>query len=126
VPLIRISELKILIINIKLIMSYSEILNPQNRILTQFNRHATLAIGESSVVAGQTVRAIVLPINSCLATDRAYISLKNASAANANDAPLRSAVITVNAGVPTLTVTLAAIVAAADVEFYYVIMRSAN
>lgn len=107
-------------------MSYSEMLNPQNRILTQFNRHATLAIGESSVVVGQTVRAIVLPINTCLATDRAYISLKNASIANANDAPLRSAVITVNAGVPTLTVTLAALVAANDVEFYYVIMRSAN
>ena len=107
-------------------MSYSEILNPQNRILTQFNRHATLAIGESSVIQGQTVRAIVLPINTCLATDRAFISLKNASAANANDAPLRSAVITVVGNVPTLTVTLAALVAAADVEFYYVIMRSAN
>lgn len=107
-------------------MSYSEILNPQNRILTQFNRHATLAIGESAVVVGQTVRAILLPLNTCLATDRAYISLKNASAVNANAAPLRSAVITVNAGVPTLTVTLADVVAAADVEFYYVIMRSAN
>ena len=107
-------------------MSYSDILNPQNRILTQFNRHATLAIGESSVIAGQTARAIVLPINTCLATDRAFISFKNASQANANDAPLRSAVITVVGGVPTLTVTLAAIVAAADVEFYYVIMRSAN
>jgi hypothetical protein len=107
-------------------MSYSEILNPQNRILTQFNRHATLAIGESSVIQGQTARAIQLALNACLATDRAFISLKNASIANANDAPLRSAVITVNAGVPTLTVTLAAIVAAADVEFYYVIMRSAN
>ena len=108
-------------------MSYSEILNKTtNRILTQFNRHATLAIGESSVIAGQTARAIVLPINTCVATDRAFISLKNASAANANDAPLRSAVITVVGGVPTLTVTLAAIVAAADVEFYYVIMRSAN
>jgi hypothetical protein len=109
-------------------MSYSEILNKTtNRILTQFNRHATLAIGESSVVAGQTVRAIQLPINTCLATDRAFISFKNASVANANDAPLRSAVITVNGGgVPTLTVTLAAIVAATDVEFFYVIMRSAN
>lgn len=107
-------------------MSYSEILNPQNRILTQFNRHATLAIGESSVIVGQTVRAIVLPINTCLATDRAYVSFKNASVANANDAPLRSAVISVAAGVPTLTVTLAALVAAADVDFYYVIIRSAN
>ena len=107
-------------------MSYSEILNPQNRILTQFNRHATLAIGESSVIQGQTARAIQLPINTCLATDRAFISLKNASQANANDAPLRSAVITVVGNVPTLTVTLAALVAAADVEFYYVIMRSAN
>ena len=108
-------------------MSYSEILNKTtNRILTQFNRHATLAIGESSVIAGQTARAIVLPINTCVATDRAFISFKNASAANANDAPLRSAVITVVGNVPTLTVTLAAIVAAADVEFYYVIMRSAN
>jgi hypothetical protein len=108
-------------------MSYSEILNKTtNRVLTQFNRHATLAIGQSSVIAGQTVRAIVLPINTCLATDRAFISFKDASVANANDAPLRSAVITVNGGVPTLTVTLAAIVAATDVEFFYVIMRSAN
>lgn len=107
-------------------MSYSEIFNPQNRILTQFNRHATLAIGESSVVVGQTVRAIVLPVNTCVATDRAYISFKNASVANANDAPLRSAVITVPAAGPTLTVTLAAVVAAAEVDFCYVIVRSAN
>jgi hypothetical protein len=107
-------------------MSYSEILSPQNRILTQFNRHATLAIGESSVVIGQSTRAIVLPLNSCLATDRAYISFKNASVVNANAAPLRSAVITVNVGVPTLTVTLADVVVGTDVEFYYVIMRSAN
>lgn len=108
-------------------MSYSEILSPQNRILTQFNRHATLAIGQSAVLVGQTARAIVLPGFSCVATDRAYISFRLASAANADAAPLRSAVITVDgAGVPTLTVTLAAPVAATNVEFYYVIMRSAN
>jgi|688.fasta_scaffold04931_17 hypothetical protein len=107
-------------------MSYSEILDATQRIKTQFNRHATLAIGESQVLVGTNVRAIALPAFSCVATDLVNISFKNSSAANADAAPLRSAVITVVGGVPTLTVTLAAQPAGTGVDFNYVIYRAAN
>jgi type IV pilus biogenesis protein CpaD/CtpE len=110
-------------------MSYSEILNATTqRIKTQFNRHATLAIGPSSILANQTQAVILLPAFSCIATDLVNLSFRNASAANADASPLRSAVITVNPanGVPTLTVTVAAQAAGTAIEFNYVIYRAAN
>jgi hypothetical protein len=109
-------------------MSYSEILNDTTqRIKTQFNRHATLAIGESSILVNANQRAIQLPAYSCIATDLVNISFKNASAANADASPLRSAVITVGGGgVPTLTVTVAANTAGTVIEFNYIVYRAAN
>ena len=110
-------------------MSYSEILDATTqRIKTQFNRHATLAIGESSILVNAAARAIQLPPFSCIATDLVNISFKNASAANADASPLRSAVIAVNPanGVPTLTVTVAANAAGTVIEFNYIVYRSAN
>ena len=109
-------------------MSYSEILNDTTqRIKTQFNRHATLAIGESSILVNANQRAIQLPPFSCSATDLVNISFKNASAANADASPLRSAVITVGGGgVPTLTVTVAANTAGTVIEFNYIVYRAAN
>lgn len=110
-------------------MSYSEILdNTTQRIKTQFNRHATLAIGPASIVAGATTAVIPLPAFSCIATDLVCVSYRNASAANADAAPVRSAVIVVNAlnGVPTLTITVAAQAAAANIDLNYVVYRAAN
>ena len=111
-------------------MSYSEILDvTTQRIKTQFNRHATLAIGTGSILAAAGTQAVIpLPAFSCIATDLVNVSFRNASAANADTSPLRSAVIAVNAanGVPTLTITLAAQAAAAAIEFNYVVYRAAN
>ena len=48
-------------------MSYTEILDATTqRIKTQFNRHATLAIGTGSVLAAQTQAVIPLPPFSCI------------------------------------------------------------
>ena len=110
-------------------MSYTEILDATTqRIKTQFNRHATLAIGPSSILANQTQAVIPLPPFSCIATDLVNVSFRTASAANADASPLRSAVITVNPanGVPTLTVTVAANAAGTAIEFNYVVYRAAN
>jgi hypothetical protein len=110
-------------------MSYSEILNDTTqRIKTQFNRHATLAIGTSSIAVGQTQAVIVLPAFSCIVTDLVNVSFRSASAANADAAPLRSAVIVVNAmnGVPTLTITVAAQAAATAIDLNYIVYRAAN
>lgn len=110
-------------------MSYAEILDDTTqRIKTQFNRHATLAIGTGSILATQTQAVILLPAFSCIATDLVNVSFRNASAANADTSPLRSAVITVNPanGVPTLTITVAAQAAATAIEFNYVVYRAVN
>jgi hypothetical protein len=110
-------------------MSYAEILDETTqRIKTQFNRHATLAIGTGSILATATQAVIPLPAFSCIATDLVNVSFSTASTANANGSPLRSAVIAVNAlnGVPTLTITVAAQAAGTAIEFNYVVYRAAN
>jgi hypothetical protein len=110
-------------------MSYAEILDATTqRIKTQFNRHATLAIGPSSILAGQTQAVIPLPAFSCIATDLVNVSFRTASAANADASPLRSAVIAVNPanGVPTLTITVAAQAVGTAIEFNYVVYRVVN
>jgi hypothetical protein len=110
-------------------MYYSEILDDTTqRIKTQFNRHATLAIGTGTVLAGQTQAVIPLPAFSCIATDLVNVAFRNASGANADAAPLRSAVITVNPanGVPTLTITVATVAAATAIDLNYVVYRAAN
>jgi hypothetical protein len=110
-------------------MSYAEILDETTqRIKTQFNRHATLAIGTGSILVTATQAVIPLPAFSCIATDLVNVSFSTASTANANGSPLRSAVIAVNAlnGVPTLTITVAAQAAGTAIEFNYVVYRAAN
>lgn len=110
-------------------MSYTEILDATTqRIKTQFNRHATLAIGTGSILAAQTQAVIPLPAFSCIATDLVNVSFRTASAANADASPLRSAVIVVNPanGIPTLTITVAAQAVATAIEFNYVVYRAAN
>lgn len=109
-------------------MSYSEILNKTtNRILPQFEPNAILALGNGTVINGATATAIVLPAFSCVATDIVIISNLTCSAAQAIANPLRSAIIAVDgAGVPTLTVTLAAQNAGAGIVFNYTIYRAAN
>jgi hypothetical protein len=110
-------------------MSYSEILdNTTQRIKTQFNRHATLAIGTGSIVVGGTQAVIPLPAFSCIATDLVNVSFRSVSAANADASPLRSAVITVNPanGVPTITITVAAQAVGTAIDFNYVVYRAAN
>ena len=110
-------------------MSYAEILDETTqRIKTQFNRHATLAIGTGSILVTATQAVIPLPAFSCIATDLVNVSFSTASTANANGSPLRSAVIVVNPanGVPTLTITVAAQAAGTAIEFNYVVYRAAN
>ena len=108
-------------------MSYSEILDDNDRIKAQFEPHAILALGRGTVVAGDTDIAIALPAFSCVATDLVFISNFTSSAAQAVANALRSAIIAVDgAGVPTLTVTLGAQVAGADIVFNYFIYRAAN
>lgn len=109
-------------------MSYSEILNKTtNRILTQFEPHAILALGQGTVINGATATAIVLPAFSCVAADIVIISNFTSTAAQVIANPTRSAVIAVDgAGVPTLTVALAAQNAGAAIVFNYTIYRAAN
>ena len=109
-------------------MSYSEILNENDRIKAQFEPHAILALGRGTVVGGDTDIAIALPPFSCVATDLVFISNFTSSGAQAVANALRSAIIAVDAGtgVPTLTVTLGAANAGADIVFNYFIYRAAN
>lgn len=109
-------------------MSYSEILNKTtNRILTQFEPHAILALGQGTVVNGASATGIVLPAFSCVATDIVIISKFTSSQAQAIANPLRSAIINVDAaGVPTLNVSLAAPNGGAGIVFNYTIYRAAN
>jgi hypothetical protein len=109
-------------------MSYIEILNKTtNRILTQFEPHAILALGQGTVVNGATATGIALPAFSCVATDIVIISNFTSSAVQALGNPLRSAIIAVDgAGIPTLNVTLAAQNAGAAIVFNYTIYRAAN
>jgi hypothetical protein len=108
-------------------MSYSEILDNNDRIKAQFEPHAILALGQGTVANGNTSVAIPLPAFSCLATDLVFISNFTSSALQAVGNALRSALIAVDgAGVPTLTVTLGAANAGADIVFNYFIYRRAN
>ena len=108
-------------------MSYSEMLNDNDRIKAQFEPHAILALGRGTVVGGDTDIAIALPAFSCLATDLVFISNFTSAGLQAVGNALRSAIIAVNgAGVPTLTVTLGAANAGADIVFNYFIYRAAN
>ena len=108
-------------------MSYSEMLNDNDRIKAQFEPHAILALGRGTVVGGDTDIAIALPAFSCLATDLVFISNFTSAGLQAVGNSLRSALIAVNgAGVPTLTVTLGAANAGADIVFNYFIYRAAN
>jgi hypothetical protein len=108
-------------------MSYSEILNINDRIKAQFEPHAILALGRGTVANAATSVAIALPAFSCLATDLVFISNFTSSAGQAVGNALRSALIAVNAGgIPTLTVTLAAPNAGAGIVFNYFIYRVAN
>jgi hypothetical protein len=109
-------------------MSYSEILDNNERIKAQFEPHAVLALGRGTVANGDTAVAIALPAFSCLATDLVFISNFTSSAAQAVGNALRSALIAVDAGtgIPTLTVTLAAPNAGVDIVFNYFIYRRAN
>ena len=109
-------------------MSYSEILNKTtNRILTQFEPHAILALGQGTIINGATATGIVLPAFTCVATDIVIISNFTCSAVQAVANPLRSAIIAVDgAGVPTLNVTLAAQNGGAAILFNYAIYRAAN
>jgi hypothetical protein len=109
-------------------MSYSEILNKTtNRILTQFEPNAILALGQGTIINGATATGVVLPAFSCVATDIVIISNFTSTAAQALANPLRSAIINVDgAGVPTLNVTLAAQNGGANIVFNYTIYRAAN
>ena len=109
-------------------MSYSEILNKTtNRILTQFEPHAILALGQGTIINGATATGIVLPAFTCVATDIVIISNFTCSAVQAVANPLRSAIIAVDgAGIPTLNVTLAAPNGGAAIIFNYTIYRAAN
>ena len=108
-------------------MSYSEILNETDRIKAQFEPHAILALGRGTVANAATSVAIALPAFSCVATDLVFISNFTSAALQAVGNALRSAIIAVDgAGVPTLTVTLGAANAGADIVFNYFIYRTAN
>jgi hypothetical protein len=108
-------------------MSYSEILDNNDRIKAQFEPHAILALGSGTVANGDTSVAIALPAFSCVATDLVFISNFTSSAAQAVANALRSALIAVDgAGVPTLTVTLAAPNGGVNIVFNYFIYRAAN
>lgn len=109
-------------------MSYSELLNiTDDRIRVQFEPHAILALGRGTVANGATNVAIPLPAFSCVATDLVFISNFTSSGIQAVGNALRSALIAVDgAGVPTLTVTLGAANAGADIVFNYFIYRAAN
>ena len=108
-------------------MSYSEILDNNDRIKAQFEPHAILALGSGTVANGDTNVDIPLPAFSCLATDLVFISNFTSSAAQAVGNALRSALIAVDgAGVPTLTVTLAAGNGGVGIVFNYFIYRAAN
>lgn len=109
-------------------MSYSEILNKTTkRILPQFEPHAILALGQGTVVNASTATAIALPDFSCVATDIIIISNFTSTAGQAIANPTRSAIIAVDgAGLPTLTVTLAAQNAGAGIVFNYTIYRAVN
>jgi hypothetical protein len=109
-------------------MSYSEILDNTDRIKAQFEPHAILALGRGTVANAATNVAIALPAFSCVATDLVFISNFTSSGVQAVSNALLSALIAVDAGtgVPTLTVTLAAPNAGADIVFNYFIYRRAN
>lgn len=108
-------------------MSYSEILDINDRIKAQFEPHAILALGRGTVANAASNVAIALPAFSCVATDLVFISNFTSSQAQAVGNALRSALIAVDgAGVPTLTVTLGAANAGADIVFNYFIYRAAN
>jgi hypothetical protein len=108
-------------------MSYSEILDNNDRIKPQFEPHAILALGRGTVANAATAIAIPLPAFSCVATDLVFISNFTSTAAQATGNALRSAIIAVDgAGVPTLTVTLGAANAGVDILFNYFIYRAAN
>ena len=108
-------------------MSYSEILDNNDRIKAQFEPHAILALGRGTVANAATDVDIALPAFSCLATDLVFISNFTSTGLQAVGNALRSAIIAVNgAGVPTLTVTLGAANAGADIVFNYFIYRAAN
>lgn len=110
-------------------MSYSEILSPQNRILTQFKPHAVLAIGKLNYAVGANEVAQALPAFSCLATDIVLTTFANTTNAQAAlDCQVRIATIAVaGGGIPTLTVRLSAIVpGGGGIELNYVILRAAN
>lgn len=108
-------------------MSYSEILDNNDRIKAQFEPNAILALGRGTVANAATNVAIALPAFSCLATDLVFISNFTCSVAQATANALRSAIIVVDgAGVPTLTVTLGAANAGVDIVFNYFIYRAAN
>lgn len=108
-------------------MSYSEILDNNDRIKAQFEPNAILALGRGTVAGGDNNVAIPLPAFSCVATDLVFISNFTSSGVQAVANALRSALIAVDgAGVPTLTVTLAAANAGADILFNYFIYRAAN
>ena len=110
-------------------MSYSEILSPQNRILTQFKPHAVLAIGKLNYAVGANEAAQALPAFSCLATDIVLTTFANTTNAQAAlDCQVRIATIAVaGGGIPTLTVRLSANVPVnGGIELNYVILRAAN
>jgi|688.fasta_scaffold04931_16 hypothetical protein len=108
-------------------MSYSEILDVNDRLKAQFEPHAVLALGRGTVANAATNVAIVLPAFSCVATDLVFISNFTSTAAQATGNALRSAIIAVDgAGIPTLTVTLGAANAGVDILFNYFIYRAAN
>lgn len=110
-------------------MSYSEILSPQNRILTQFKPNAVLAIGKLNYAAGANTAQQALPAFSCLATDIVLTTFAaTLTAQTALDCSVRIATIAVaGAGIPTVTVTLSANVpAGGSLELNYVILRAAN
>jgi hypothetical protein len=108
-------------------MSYSEILDNNDRIKAQFEPNAILALGRGTVANAATSVAIALPAFSCVATDLVFISNFTSAGLQAVGNSLRSAIIAVDgAGVPTLTVTLGAANAGADIVFNYFIYRAAN
>jgi hypothetical protein len=110
-------------------MSYSEILSPQNRILTQFKPHAVLALGKLNYAVGADEAAVAFAPFSCLATDIVLTTLANTTnAQTALDCSVRTATIAVAGnGTPTLTVRLSAVVpAAGGIELNVVVLRAAN
>lgn len=110
-------------------MSYSEILTPQNRILTQFKPHGVLAIGKLNYAVGDINATQALPAFSCLATDIVLTTFANTTnAQTALDCTVRVATIAVGGlGIPTLTVTLSVVVPGGGaIELNYVILRAAN